>query len=131
MPHKLALMAGLMLLDEGAVVVDAGCGSGAASYHLARLDPGVRVIGIDLDPEAVEACRKRYPAPDLTFQCGNVAEPFGIAADAVLSSSTLHHVFTFNEPAYSTDAVAMALRAHANSLEAPARAMAQRLFCCY
>jgi SAM-dependent methyltransferase len=127
MPQKLALMAGLMLLDKGALVVDAGCGSGAASYYLARLNPQVRVIGIDLDPQAIEACRKRYPAPNLSFQCGNVAEPLGLEADAILSSSTLHHVFTFSDPAYSTDAVRRALASHAESLK-PGGVLALRDF---
>jgi SAM-dependent methyltransferase len=127
MPQKLALMAGLMLLDKGALVADAGCGSGVASYYLARLNPQVRVIGIDLDPQAIEACRKRYPAPNLSFQVGNVAEPLGLEADAILSSSTLHHVFTFSDPAYSTEAVRRALSAHALSLK-PGGVLALRDF---
>jgi SAM-dependent methyltransferase len=127
MPQKLALMAGLMLLEKGALVVDAGCGSGAAAYYLARLNPQVRVIGIDLDPQASEACRKRYPAPNLAFQVGNVAEPLGLEADAILSSSTLHHVFTFADPAYSTEAVQLALAAHAQSLK-PGGVLALRDF---
>ncbi len=127
MPQKLALMAGLMLLDKGALVVDAGCGSGAAAYYLARLNPQVRVVGIDLDPQAIEACRKRYPAPNLSFQVGNVAEPLGLEADAILSSSTLHHVFTFADPAYSTNAVRAALAAHAQSLK-PGGVLALRDF---
>ena len=127
MPQKLALMAGLMLLDKGALVVDAGCGSGAAAYYLARLNPQVRVVGIDLDPQAIEACRKRYPAPNLSFEVGNVAEPLGLEADAILSSSTLHHVFTFADPAYSTEAVRRALAAHAQSLR-PGGVLALRDF---
>jgi SAM-dependent methyltransferase len=117
MPQKLALLSGLMLLDDGATVVDAGCGSGAAAYHLARLNPRVTVIGIDLDDAAINACRARYPLPNLSFQRGNVAEPLDLQADAILSSSTLHHVFTFADPPYSSAAVLAAIEAHAASLK--------------
>src|SRR3546814_6065766 len=72
---KLALISGLMLLDDGAVVVDAGCGSGTAAYHLARLNPHAQVIGIDLDPAAIAACRQRHQLPNLAFAAGDVSEP--------------------------------------------------------
>lgn len=117
MPGKLALMSALLHLDKGATVVDAGCGSGSAAYHLARLNPGIRVIGIDLDPAAVEACRKRHRQANLSFEVGDISMPLAEKVDAILSSSTLHHVFAFQQPAYSTANVERALANHAASLK--------------
>jgi 2-polyprenyl-3-methyl-5-hydroxy-6-metoxy-1,4-benzoquinol methylase len=41
----------------GAVVLDAGCGSGAQAQWL--IDEGAEVIGIDLSPRMVEKARRR------------------------------------------------------------------------
>jgi ubiquinone/menaquinone biosynthesis C-methylase UbiE len=46
--------------DLGTAPVDVGCGAGRA---VAELGPGA--IGVDLDPEMVEAARRRHPGADL------------------------------------------------------------------
>jgi ubiquinone/menaquinone biosynthesis C-methylase UbiE len=73
--------------DLGDTVVDVGCGGGSAVGELAQR--GVRAIGVDLDPEMVEAARKRWPdaefhvadATALPFDDGSVT---GYRADKVL-----------------------------------------------
>src|SRR5207249_3373149 len=46
-------------LKRGATCVDVGCGAGYAVAELAR--KGLKVTGIDADPDAVEAARERAP----------------------------------------------------------------------
>jgi ubiquinone/menaquinone biosynthesis C-methylase UbiE len=58
----------------GDTVVDVGCGGGRAVGELAAR--GVRAIGVDLDPEMIEAARNRWPSGE--FQVGDVtALPLG------------------------------------------------------
>lgn len=45
--------------DGAASVLDLGCGSGRPALELARLRPGVRVLGLDLSPGSVEEARRR------------------------------------------------------------------------
>ncbi|MGW5052261.1 methyltransferase domain-containing protein [Actinokineospora sp. NPDC004072] len=47
----------LLALPPGAAVVDVGCGTGHAAGELV----GHRVVGVDLDPEAVATARSRHP----------------------------------------------------------------------
>ncbi|MGW5191442.1 methyltransferase domain-containing protein [Kribbella sp. NPDC004138] len=49
----------MLALKRGATCVDVGCGAGHAVAELAR--KGLKVTGIDADPEAVEAARERAP----------------------------------------------------------------------
>lgn len=44
---------------EGAVILDAGCGSGYKSLILAEANPGARIVGIDLSEESVKLAQKR------------------------------------------------------------------------
>jgi len=49
----------LLGLRRGATCVDVGCGAGHAVAELAR--KGLKVTGIDADPDAIEAARTRVP----------------------------------------------------------------------
>jgi malonyl-CoA O-methyltransferase len=49
-------------------VVDVGCGTGFLIEHLHALYPAARILGLDLAPGMIEACRKRWSgAPGLSF----------------------------------------------------------------
>jgi 2-polyprenyl-3-methyl-5-hydroxy-6-metoxy-1,4-benzoquinol methylase len=78
---------------QDAVVLDAGCGCGYGSHHLA-LAGAERVLGIDLSPEAVEYARSHYAAANLDFIVADVTalalldETF----DAVIGLEVLEHV---------------------------------------
>jgi SAM-dependent methyltransferase len=41
-------------LDQGGVILDAGCGEGWSTIALAKAFPEARVVGVDLDPASVE-----------------------------------------------------------------------------
>src|SRR5262245_5462475 len=49
----------LLGLKRGAACVDVGCGAGHAAAELAA--KGLKVTGVDADPEVVEAARRRVP----------------------------------------------------------------------
>lgn len=78
-------------LQEGARVIDAGCGTGA---NAASLPGEFRVLGVDPTPLAVERAR-RFQAPNLTFACGTLREVTEGAreqADLVLLLDVIEHV---------------------------------------
>src|SRR5882724_4229439 len=116
MRQKLAFVGAHFLLDPGARIADMGCGSGSGTYQLALLNPQIRVIGVDINPEAVRIAGEKYKLANLSFVVGDVADPLCAddPLDGVLSSSTLHHVYTFN--GYSRDAVRRAMASHMRCL---------------
>jgi SAM-dependent methyltransferase len=54
-----------------ASVLDAGCGTGRVAIELSRR--GHAVVGVDLDEAMLEEARVK--APDLTWVCGDLADP--------------------------------------------------------
>ena len=73
-------------------VLDAGCGVGYGSAFLAA--SARRVVGIDLDPDAIAYGRERYARPNVEFRVGDlVALDLPDASfDVVCSFETLEHV---------------------------------------
>jgi SAM-dependent methyltransferase len=116
MHQKLAFVGAHFLLDAGSRVADMGCGSGSGTYQLALLNPQIQVIGVDINPESVRFAADKFKLPNLTFRVGDAAEPLFAddPLDGILSSSTLHHVYTFN--GYSHEAVRHALANHLRCL---------------
>jgi SAM-dependent methyltransferase len=112
MRQKLAFVGAHFLLDPGAHVADMGCGSGSGAYQLALLNPAIEVIGVDINPESIRLASEKYRLPNLRFIVGDAAEPVFVddPLDGILSSSTLHHVYTFS--GYSRDAVRRAIASH-------------------
>jgi ubiquinone/menaquinone biosynthesis C-methylase UbiE len=60
--HELIQAAGVRPRQR---VLDVGCGSGALTEPLAQLVGAEHVVGIDPDPEAIDACRARVPDVDV------------------------------------------------------------------
>lgn len=85
----------------GAVVVDAGCGSGALGLLLATRCPGVEVHAVDVDPAAV-ACARRNLAPvGGTAYAGDLLAPLPRGLRGRVA------VLLANMPYVPTDAVAL------------------------
>ena len=59
--------------DDGADVLDAGCGTGSLSLLLA--DHGHHVTGIDLSPNMVDHARRKLAGRDATFLVGDAGNP--------------------------------------------------------
>ncbi|MEZ0260822.1 MAG: methyltransferase domain-containing protein [Alphaproteobacteria bacterium] len=110
MQQKLAVTAAHFLLRPGAVIADMGCGSGLGSFQFAQLNPSVKVVGIDINPEVVRHGRETYKLPNLSFEEGDVEKPDARLGrfDGILNSSVLHHVLSFND--YDPSRVVNALR---------------------
>lgn len=98
--QKIAFLTGHGLLTPGARIADMGCGWGEGSFHLARLNPSVRVVGVDIDPTRIEKARKDYGSlPNLTYCVGDIEQAdkvTGAPFDAILNSSVMHHVYSYN-----------------------------------
>lgn len=80
------------------VLADMGSGSGAGSFDLASLHRDLRVIGVDVAPEAVAHARAHYRRENLAFQLGDIADPLfpPESLDGILNSSVWHHLTSFN-----------------------------------
>ena len=82
----------------GAVVLDAGCGSGAQAQWL--LDQGADVIGADLSPRMVDEARRRCAGRG-RFLVADLAEPLPLeprSLDGITSSLALHYVRDWSVP---------------------------------
>jgi SAM-dependent methyltransferase len=97
------------------IIAELGCGSGAVLELLRRGFPDSQLMGVDLSPEMVERCRRRFPGleirrHDLTlplFDDGTV--------DTIVLCSILHEVYSYN--GYDPGAVRRTLRACADALK--------------
>lgn len=98
------------IAPRNAHILDAGCGPGRLSGYLANA--GHRVVGVDVDPELIEAAETDHPGPrwvvadlaELDLPARGIAEPF----DVILSAG---NVMGFLAPNTRT-AVLSRLRAH-------------------
>jgi SAM-dependent methyltransferase len=82
----------------GAVVLDAGCGSGAQAQWL--LDQGADVIGADLSPRMIDEARRRCAGRG-RFLVADLAEPLPLeprSLDGITSSLALHYVRDWSVP---------------------------------
>ncbi|WAL66640.1 class I SAM-dependent methyltransferase [Amycolatopsis cynarae] len=82
---------------EGAVVLDAGCGSGKLAVEIATRRPDLSVHGIDLEPGMIEVARRRAVreglAERIEFSVADLADlslPDG-SVGLVVSTASLHH----------------------------------------
>jgi len=107
MRQKVALTAAHLLCQGD--IADMGMGSGSGSYALASLYPDLQVIGVDVNPEMVARAAKTHVLPNLRFVTGDIAKRCfdAMELEAILNSSVLHHVTSFND--YSVQAAVDAL----------------------
>jgi SAM-dependent methyltransferase len=92
----------------GAVVLDAGCGSGAQVQWL--LDQGAEVVGIDVSPRMIEEAERRCGGRGRLL-VADMAKPLPLkpaSLDGITCSLALHYVADWSVPLWS---FASALRA--------------------
>ena len=79
--------------DVGAQVLDLGCGTGLELEEYFRLNPTVKITGIDLAPGMLAAMKAKFPEKDMTLIQGSYFDvPFGSEKyDAAVSVESLHH----------------------------------------
>jgi SAM-dependent methyltransferase len=127
MDQKAGFLSAHLLTDPGARILDLGCGSGALSARMAALAPNARVMGIDIDACTIAQATAAHALPNLDFAVGDAAAAWE-PADAVVSCSLLHHVYTYAPRPYDDTSAATALRAHVASLR-PGGLLVVRDFC--
>ena len=115
MDQKAGFLSAHLLTDPCARILDLGCGSGALSARMAALAPNARVTGIDIDAGTIAQAAAAHTLPNLDFAVGDAAAAWA-PADAVVSCSLLHHVYTYAPRPYDEAAAEAALRAHVASL---------------
>ena len=82
----------------GAVVLDAGCGSGAQAQWL--LDQGAEVVGIDVSPRMIEEAERRCGGRG-RFLVADLAKPLPLepaSLDGITCSLALHYVADWSVP---------------------------------
>ena len=77
-------------------VLDVGCGTGTLAVMIKRLDPGVDVVGLDPDPNALARARRKAERAGLSVQLDQGFSdelPYPDASfDGVFSSFMFHHL---------------------------------------
>lgn len=88
----------LLPREDGAMVLDLGCGTGLELEYYFRLNPGAKVTGMDLSQGMLAALEKKFAGKDLTLIRGSYFDlPLGEACfDGAVSVESLHH-FTKEE----------------------------------
>ncbi|GEC16302.1 hypothetical protein NWI01_21940 [Nitrobacter winogradskyi] len=78
----------------GETIVDVGCGTGSFAVMLKAAEPGVEVVGIDPDEEALAIARAKAVAAGLAigWERGFARDLGARSADAVVSSLMFHQV---------------------------------------
>lgn len=78
----------------GETIVDVGCGTGSFAVMLKVAEPGVEVVGIDPDEEALAIARAKADAAGLAihWERGFARDVGARSADAVVSSLMFHQV---------------------------------------
>ena len=76
----------------GKTLLDCACGTGYGANRLA--EGALKVVGVDVSPEAVARCREVYKQENLSFECMDAsALKFPDACfDGVVSQDTVEHV---------------------------------------
>ena len=85
--------ASLLPAEQGAQVLDLGCGTGLELEEYFRLNPGADVTGIDLSDAMLKALKEKLPDRKIRLILGSYFDvPFGGSVyDAAVSVESLHH----------------------------------------
>ncbi|MBI4176944.1 MAG: class I SAM-dependent methyltransferase [Candidatus Aenigmarchaeota archaeon] len=86
---------GISILDDA--ILDVGCGEASFLEAAGKYHPRARLIGIDTDPDAVEAAKKRVPNADIRL--ANAQQiPFPSGSFTVVHSAQLFYYDGFWDP---------------------------------
>ncbi len=97
------------------LVADLGCGTGTVLELLRRKYRTSSFVGIDLSPEMVERCRKRFPGVEIRHHDITVRLFDEASMDTLVLCSIMHEVFSYK--GYDYSAVRQTLRHCAEALK--------------
>lgn len=85
--------ASLLPAEDGARVLDLGCGTGLELEAYFLLNSGASVVGVDLSADMLESLRKKFPDRNIRLICASYFDvPLGENRfDAAVSVESLHH----------------------------------------
>jgi tRNA1(Val) A37 N6-methylase TrmN6 len=92
--HDTVLLAASVPAESGSLVVELGSGAGVASLCLAVRVPGVRIVGIEIDPGLVRLANENAARNHLSDRVSFLVAD---AATAMVPAGEVDHVF-FNPP---------------------------------
>jgi SAM-dependent methyltransferase len=84
------------------VIADLGCGSGTVLELLRRKFRKSQLVGVDLSPEMVERCAKRFPGAEIRRHDITVPLFDEGSIDTIVLCSIMHEVFSYNGYDYSS-----------------------------
>ena len=97
------------------VIADLGCGSGTVLELLRRKFRKSQFVGVDLSPEMVERCTKRFPGAEIRRHDITLPLFDEASIDTIVLCSIMHEVFSYN--GYDYSAVRRTLRLCAEALK--------------
>ncbi|MEM9469523.1 MAG: methyltransferase domain-containing protein [Pseudomonadota bacterium] len=85
-----------LVLEQNAHILNISCGDGIYTYAMAAMNPEYDFVGIDRNAKKIEAAKKKYKLPNLSFVAGDVQESFlpPNSLDAIINSFTLHEFYS-------------------------------------
>lgn len=85
--------ASLLPMQNGAAVLDLGCGTGLELEYYFQFNPAAKITGVDLSEEMLRALKEKFPGKAITVMQGSYFDlPLGKDRyDAAVSVESLHH----------------------------------------
>ena len=74
------------------VVIDAACGCGYGSHIISQNPDVTSVLGVDIDPEAVQYAHYQYQNDKVAFICSEIGTLHPPKADILVSIETIEHL---------------------------------------
>ena len=97
-PQKIAVCAAHLMLEDGSIVLDAGCADGIATAYFALANPTIQVIGLDYDAQFIAKAQEKYShIPNVKFIQDDLRN-FNLGdvkLDAIVNLSILHEPYSY------------------------------------